>query len=230
MSYQQRRVGTVDLIEVAGDPKRETILLLHGFGADASDLAPISSLFREANWIFPQGPLSIPFSAHYTGRAWFPVNIPLLTQVVREQRFDEVAQAFPSHLDEARKLIDTLIIDLNIPRSQLVIGGFSQGAILAVETALKGSDRMAGLLIFSGTLVNAPNWKKMAPHHARTPFFQSHGSHDQLLPLKKAEELAHLLKEGGLIGELHTFSGGHDIPHSIITKLISFLHSSYPKP
>ncbi len=221
----QRRVGGLDILEKPGDPNRGTIVLLHGFGADAYDLAPLCEAHEGPTWIFPQGPLEISFSPGHTGRAWFPVNIALLTRAVQERRLDDIFKAFPPKLNEARDRVDALLDDLNIPRSRIILGGFSQGAILAVETALHSPLRCGGLVIFSGTLINETNWRRLAPIHAGTPFFQSHGSHDPLLPLPNAQALTQLLQEGGLTGELHTFNGGHDIPSVILKQLTSFLHN-----
>lgn len=221
----QRRVGGLDILEKPGDPHRGTIVLLHGFGADASDLAPLCNAYEGPTWIFPQGPLEIPFSPGYTGRAWFPVNIELLTRAIQEGRFDDVFKAFPPELNGARDCVDALLDDLNIPRSQIILGGFSQGAILAVETALHSPLRCGGLVIFSGTLINETSWRRLAPIHGGTPFFQSHGTHDPLLPLPNAQVLTQLLQDGGLKGELHTFNGGHDIPSVILKQLTSFLHN-----
>lgn len=223
--YRHRKVGDSEIIEIINDPQKKTVILLHGFGADASDLASLSHCCSDFNWIFPSGPLLVPFGPQYVGRAWFPVNIPLLSQAMRENRLDEIAQAFPPDLNEARELIEKLILDLEIPRSDLILGGFSQGAILAVETALKGSASLQALLIFSGTLLHEINWQTLALHHTPTLYFQSHGLYDPLLPFKRAELLAELLKNSGLKGEFHRFSGGHEIPSSILQRFTHFLES-----
>ena len=225
MKLIRRRLGGLDILEKPGDPQRGTIVLLHGFGADANDLAPLCNTYEGPTWIFPQGPLEIPFSPDDHGRAWFPVNIALLTRAVQERRWDEIFKAFPPQLNEARDCVDALLDALNIPRSQIVLGGFSQGAVLAVETALHSPLRCGGLVIFSGTLINEINWRQLAPLHRETPFFQSHGTHDPLLPLPNAQALSLLLQEGGLKGELYTFKGGHDIPSIILKQLSSFLHN-----
>ncbi len=221
--FQERKVGELDIVELLGDPDKGTIVLLHGFGADAFDLFPLSSLYKGPTWIFPQAPLEIQIAPGYFGRAWFPIDIEKLNLAIREKRFDEVSGAFPSELDHARACLEDLLIRLDIPRSKLLLGGFSQGAILAIETALTAPHRSAALLILSGTLINESNWRKLTPLHAKTPFFQSHGSHDPLLPIEKAIELEKVLLDGGLEGKLHRFNGGHEIPQATLLQLASFL-------
>lgn len=222
-NLRSRQVGGIDILEKPGNPDQGTIILLHGFGADAYDLASLADAYEGPTWIFPQGPLEITFSAGLTGRAWFPVNIELLSRTVQEKRFDDVFKAFPPELNGARDCVEALLANLDVPRSQVVLGGFSQGAILAVETLLHSPLKCGGLVIFSGALINESAWRRSAPLHGATPFFQSHGTHDPLLPLPNAQALTNLLQESGLRGQLHTFAGGHDIPPSIIRQLSTFL-------
>lgn len=210
------------LIDIPGDPNGATILLLHGFGASADDLYSLHEIYQEfprPRWIFPEGPLEIPLFPGYIGRAWFPIDMEALEQ----GDLQKAEKAFPQDLKEARQHLERLIGELNIPRSKLLIGGFSQGAVLAIDTVLHGHERVGGLLIFSGTLICETEWSQLVPLHAKTPFFQSHGIRDNLLSLKKAEELTALLQKGGLEGNLHIFQGGHEIPPTILTKFKHFL-------
>ncbi len=222
----KRNIAGLDVLEIPGDENGATILLLHGFGANALDLASLHGVYRRRprpTWIFPDAPLEIPIAPGYTGRAWFEIDFEGLQKAFQEHNFEAVSKAFPPELTEARTQIESLIGELEVPRSKLIIGGFSQGAVLATETALHGNERMAGLLIFSGTVVCEPDWRKLSHLHAKTPFFQSHGLQDPLLPIKKAEELENLLLEGGLEGKLHSFKGGHEIPQLILLQLNAFL-------
>lgn len=211
-------------LEMPGDPGGATILLLHGFGAHAEDLFSLSEVYcgtPRPRWLFPNGPLEIPFFPGYVGRAWFPIDMEALQQ----GDLQKVEKAFPHDLTEARLHLERLIGELDIPRSKLLIGGFSQGAVLAIDALLHGSEKARGLLIFSGTLICQAEWSRLAPLHAKTPFFQSHGIHDTLLPFKKAQEVAALLQKGGFEGKLHAFSGGHEIPQNVLTQLNQFLMS-----
>lgn len=225
-TLKKKQIAGLDVVELPGDPGGATIVLFHGFGANAMDLVPLSGVYRQSpkpTWLFPNGPLEIPIAPGYSGRAWFPVDIESLQRALQRNDFEAVENAFPEELTQARERVERLVGELDIPRSKLILGGFSQGAVLAVETALHGMEPVAALLIFSGTLICASAWKRLSHLHPKTPFFQSHGTHDPLLPLKKAEELAALLQEGGLKGSLHTFKGGHEIPQPILILLNAFL-------
>ncbi|MFZ0566073.1 MAG: dienelactone hydrolase family protein [Chlamydiales bacterium] len=216
------RVQGLDVIELPGEQDGMYVILLHGFGANAADLVPLSRLSNKPTWIFPNAPYEVPVSANYSGRAWFPIDLEVIRKALTERDLEYTSDLFSLELAESRQKIEALISERNIPRSKLILGGFSQGAVLAVETALFANDKVAALLIFSGILVNASNWKKRLSLHASTPFFQSHGTEDPIFPLKKAKDLEHLLQEGGLKGKLYSFEGGHGIPPSAIVECKAF--------
>lgn len=224
--FNQKRVAGLEVIEVPGDPEGSTILLLHGYGANAFDLYPICQVYKEPprpTWLFPHAPLAIPIQPGYVGKAWFPINIEALKTAYHENNPEAVSLAFPFDLADVRETVESLIADMNIPRSKLILGGFSQGAILATDLMLHAKEKSRGLLILSGTLVNEDVWGKLAPAHAGTPFFQSHGMEDPLLPLKMAKELEELLIAKGLRGQLHAFHGGHEIPQATLFQMRQFL-------
>ncbi len=226
---EQLKRGGLSTLEIPGEPAGPTFIIFHGFGADAYDLSSLHSLYEgapKAHWIFPQGPLEIPFSPHYTGRAWFPIDIEGIQKAMRKEDLASVVQAFPTDLTEVREKVEMLIAELNIPRSKMIFGGFSQGAILAVDIALHSLTRSAGLLLFSGIAIHAERWKKLLPSHRGTPFFQSHGREDPLLPFSQAQALERLLVEGGFQGKLHAFQGGHEIPSPILREASTFLKLS----
>lgn len=231
IDLQKRNVLGFDFLERKGDPDGPTIILFHGFGADAYDLAPLSQVYRGAKprptWLFPHGPLDIPVTEEYSAKAWFPLDLELLKQALQMGHLELVATAFPTELTQLRKKIEALIAELNIPPSKLILGGFSQGAVLATEIALNSFERPLALLIFSGTLINKHDWEKKAHIQAGMPFFQSHGKDDPLLPFMQAQELEKLFLKTGLVGKLHGFEGGHEIPQAVLLQLNGFFKTSF---
>lgn len=224
-------IAGLKVVKIDGDPSADTIILLHGFGANNRDLVGLSKIYNEnpkPTWIFPQGPLKIQFSKDFVGHAWFDVDMALLRSV-EDMNNDELGEAFSKELEISRKPVELLIKELSIPRSKLVLGGFSQGAVLAIDTMLHCSEQIKALLIFSGTLVYENYWRQLLPVHKKTPFFQSHGRADPILPVQRAEKLEKLLLSEGLDGKLHLFNGGHTIPIELYGKIYDFLKSHLPK-
>ncbi|MFN0065202.1 MAG: alpha/beta hydrolase [Chlamydiales bacterium] len=219
----ETKIGGLDAIEVQGDPELGTIVLLHGYGANFQDLIPISRVFRGPRWIFPNGPIQVPISSDYTGRAWFKINIEALQKASEKKEYEKISQALTPELDGAFACVQKFLAALKTPPSKLVLGGFSQGAILATEAALSLPDQIKGLLVLSGTLVHKESWQNLSQKHKGLPFFQSHGRDDHLLPFKMAQDLEQLLQENGLTGRLHPYTGGHEIPFSLLLDLQPFL-------
>lgn len=203
-----------------------TVICLHGFGADNADLFPLAQYLdpkSQWDWIFPNAPLEVPIGGGFMGRAWFPVDLEDLNRrmssgVPRDQGLEN-----PKGLVQARNAIDEMLKNIETPRSNIVMAGFSQGAMMAIDTVLRSEEQMKGLVIFSGALVNETEWTSWAPRHGGLPFFQSHGQSDPLLSYDGAKRLNKTLKSGGLRGELQGFPGGHEIPPPTIMGAAKFL-------
>ncbi len=227
MHYKEKKAGPLEFIDVEGDPEAPIFLFFHGFGADAFDLLPFSQMFAHLSprprWLFPHGPLKISLGGGYTGKAWFHIDFEKIQQAIQKKEWESVFLTFPQELVQAKALGEKLIAELDIPLSKLFIGGFSQGAVLATDIALSAVDKLAGLIILSGTLVDEKRWMRLASHQAGMHFFQSHGKNDPILPFPYAVKLEHLLTSNGLEGHLHAFEGGHEIPPSTISSLSRFL-------
>jgi phospholipase/carboxylesterase len=199
----------------AGAP---TILFFHGYGADAADLAPLAfelDLPRQARWVFPDAPLSLDWG----GRAWFPID-PARFQTGKPV---DLSDTDPPGLDAAREAVGYFIEELGVPWKDLILGGFSQGAMLAVDLALRAPESPRGLVVLSGNLVSSAAWTPLAPKRKGLPFFQSHGVADPILSYAGARKLETLLAGAGLQGELVKFDGGHAIAPIALERLRDYL-------
>lgn len=219
-------IGGLDVLRVVGASDAPVVVIFHGYGADCHDLASLRSLIPDehhVNWVFPNGPLQVPISPFYSGRAWFPIDVEAIERAMRTGRPREMSQAEPPGLENSRTAALDLISRLGVPWNRLILGGFSQGAMLATDLALHAPNNPAGLVVLSGTLLNADTWSQLAPNRAGLRFFQSHGDHDLLLPLFAAKALNQMLTKAGLDGQWIEFSGGHEIPARVASALSGFL-------
>ncbi|MGZ3723245.1 MAG: alpha/beta hydrolase, partial [Bdellovibrionales bacterium] len=127
----------------------------------------------------------------------------------------------PPGMDASCELVYDMIFNLN--SEKLVLGGFSQGAMVSTEVALNNPDDVHGLILLSGALLDQANWSKKASALKGKPFIQSHGAQDPVIPLAAAQKLYDLLKTGGMEGPFINFSGGHEIPLPVLQKTKSFI-------
>lgn len=228
-----RKVGTVQCLEVPcerpeDESRADTLILFHGYGADAYDLRSLSEVVtpaRPTHWLFPQGILEVPIGPGWTGRAWWPVDIAALEKAAATGEPRDLADTKPEGLEKLRPRILEMIDKLQVPWNRLILGGFSQGSMLATDVFLRAPEAPKGLLIFSGALVNKDEWKELAPKRAGSRFFMSHGTHDSILSHRGAARLETLLTQAGLKGSLFTFPGAHEIPMAAIQKANEYLKS-----
>src|SRR5437763_8486057 len=95
------------------------------------------------------------------------------------------------------KAVDEVLTQTGLPCSKLLLGGFSQGAMVTTDVALRLPERPAALAILSGTLLTEDVWRAKAKARAGLPIFQSHGRMDPILRFDAAERLRDLLTETG---------------------------------
>lgn len=223
--------GGLEVIELRGkDLNSPHVILLHGFGAKPEDLVSLSDEIKtgfDINWLFPGGPIEVPFGPLYVGRAWFPIDREKFDKAMLEDGLDDLISISPGGLEAARNLVEGLLKRLPVPMSKVVLGGFSQGAMVATEVALQLREKLAGLAIFSGALLDKKRWKELAKTKAGLPYFQSHGTLDDLLTIKYARPLAEILSESGLVGKYIEFEGGHTIPPSVVRAFQEFLQKQF---
>lgn len=221
-----------DLIEIEAPAGSPAYVVLHGYGADYRDLAPLALEIpteRPYHWYFVNAPFPCPGLEAFGGRMWFPIDMAGLQQAIARDQFREFFNsAIPSGLLEARAQIKQLLLELKQRHTHLVVGGFSQGAMVASLTALELGAEIDGLTILSGTFVAPSLWSDLVSGGVPFPIFQSHGSADPVLPVAEARRLRDFLLQAGVELEYSEFQGGHQIPFEVMERLGSFLSRLCP--
>lgn len=105
----------------------------------------------------------------------------------------------------------------------LIIGGFSQGAMIATEVFLKAPQTPAGLICLSGTLMSKSTWSEYLINRKGSTILMSHGEADPTLPHKGSIQLQKFFEEGGVKTQFVSFRGGHEIPMQVIQKMKSYI-------
>lgn len=198
------------------------VVLLHGFGAPGDDLVPLWRVIDAptgTRWAFPAAPIALQ-GMGYDGRAWWMIDIEKHVMAVQRGEVSLPREA-PPGMAEARDALVAMLDELEalIHPSRIVLGGFSQGAMLACDVALRTARPLAGVVLLSGTLVAEDEWSGLVPTRRGLRVFQSHGSANPLLPYVQAEKLRDLLREGGADVTWVPFRGGHEIPAAVLDAL-----------
>jgi phospholipase/carboxylesterase len=205
---------TVRMVGPSPPTARTTVVLMHGFGAGGDDLVDLSRVIEAApdvRWLFPEAP--IPLDPKGEARAWWIIDTE---RMMKEPEADHSAE-IPEGLGPVRELITGLLdqLEKQDPTQKLVLGGFSQGAMLALDVALHRDKPVAGLVLMSGTRINAAAWKERMDKLRGVPVFMSHGKQDPLLPFAVASSLRDDLAAGGADVDWLEFSGGHEIARPV---------------
>lgn len=202
------------------------IVILHGYGADMNDLAPLADYIDPEGryrFIFPNAPLQPRELMMTGGRAWFPIDGEAMMQTMMTGQALDFREIDPEGLHEVvDDLSDFFAGFANAP---LILGGFSQGSMVALSACLQLDLKVKALLLLSSALTQNIVERAEAGdlNLDGLPVFQSHGDEDSLLPAHQAEELADLLEQGGANVQFENFVGGHEIPVSIIEEINLFL-------
>jgi len=209
------------------------VVLLHGWGAPGDDLVPLGQEInapRGTRFLFPEAPLSLQLGFG-DSRGWWMLDIERRQREIAAGRARDLSREVPKGLAESRAQVSALLDDAErkLGAKQIVLGGFSQGAMLACDTALRAGRPLAGLVLLSGTLLAADEWTPLMPKRKGLKVFQSHGSMDPLLPSFMAEQLRDLLTQAGLSVEWVGFRGGHEIPAVVLDRLGGFLRAVFPR-
>jgi phospholipase/carboxylesterase len=205
------------------------VVLLHGWGAPGDDLVPLGPEIDAppgTRYVFPEAPLSLQLGFGES-RGWWMLDIERRQREIAAGRARDLSREVPKGLAEARGKVVALLDELErrFGAKQIVLGGFSQGAMLACDVGLRTGRPLAGLVMLSGTLLAADEWTPLMPKRKGLRVFQSHGSMDPLLPSFMAEQLRDLLAQAGLSVEWVGFRGGHEIPGAVLDKLGGFLRA-----
>lgn len=203
------------------------LVFFHGYGANADDLYPLGAQAdrylgaRGLSFVFPEGRIS----SAQGGRAWFEISEDRLRAMMLQGGPLRLASfELPADFDKAisygKKLVEHLRSRVSA-QATLTLGGFSQGAMLAMHIALLGIYKVDCAILFSPGAIGLeslikPNVKNLPPA------FVSHGKSDSILPFDETKELCDLFVSNNLDIEFCEFRGGHEIPFEAFSRALDF--------
>jgi phospholipase/carboxylesterase len=156
------------------------------------------------------------------GRAWW--NLDLAAHRRGAGLGVDLTNEDPRGLQHASQLVRRALVDEgNSATHPFVLGGFSQGAMVACDVAFASDEPLAALVILSGTPIDRAGWRARMATRKGMPVFMSHGRADAVLPFDLAQRLHAELLAAGLDVTFVPFDGGHEIPEEVVKALGEFL-------
>ena len=216
---------TARIVDRSKSENPTTVVLLHGFGAPGDDLVSLAEVIgAPVRFVFPEAPLELG-GLYGDSRAWWLLDLVRLEEELRlgapRDRRAEIPDGLPAARTQVLRLLDQ--IESRLPTKRLVLGGFSQGAMLALDVALHREKTPDALILMSGTLLAEEEWAPRMQKLKGVPVLQSHGRADGLLPFSVAEVMRDKLRAAGASVEWHDFVGGHEIPMAVLAAATKFV-------
>ncbi|KAG0216520.1 hypothetical protein BGX28_000034 [Mortierella sp. GBA30] len=220
-----------------------TVIFLHGFGDSGAGwqvhyfrghhLAPVGEQLgthlSHVKFIFPNAPaIPIAVNGGMLTPAWY--NILSMSTINREQ--DE--QGLLRSRQQGRFFIQIVREEVeknSIPANRIVIGGFSQGCVLGLLTALTSEFKFGGIVSLSGYMpLHTKIMNMAADANRKTPIFWGHGDADQVVKYEYGQQSVELLQKHKYNVKLHTYSRmGHSACPEELKDLLRFLKEMIPE-
>ena len=204
-------------------PVKNTVIWLHGLGADGYDFLPIVDRLNIPNtrFIFPHAPhRPISMNNGYEMRAWYD-----LYGLSMQDKQDEEG------MREMQTTIEALIAQeksKGIYSNNIVLAGFSQGGAMALFTALRHQEKLAGILALS---TYVPLKQTLATEtnkaNANTPIFMAHGSFDTVITLDTCKISLDLLHSLHFAVQWHEYPMAHGVCDEEIQDINQFLNEIF---
>ncbi len=242
MIVVEAQYGGLDCVVVRDpvQPPQLAFVLCHGFGASGEDLVGLAEPLlqmcgpraKEIALIFPAAILSLDDRGMPGGRAWWWIDLDRLLNNPSLETLHAFRRDRPSGMTAATASVCRLVSEVQqewqLSAQQIVLGGFSQGAMVATDAALALPEPPAGLVIYSGALLCEPEWKVRAANLAKTKILQSHGRRDPILHISQGQALRDLFSAAGNNSKYLEFAGQHEIHPAAITATAELLQSLLP--
>lgn len=209
MEYTRKEAADAVILEPSSAAVA-SVIWLHGLGADGHDFVPIVPELRlpatlAVRFIFPHAShRPVTLNNGYVMRAWYDIiqlggNGPEDAQGIREsaQRIHALVQH-----EEAQ----------GIAAGRIVIAGFSQGGAIALQSALRYPQRLAGVMALSTYLpLRATLADEASAANRDLPVLMCHGRQDPVVPLQMGERSCEALRAAGYDVDFRLYNMQHSV-------------------
>ena len=196
-------------LETAPNPTA-SVIWLHGLGADGNDFVPIVPELKlpatlALRFLFPHAPVrKVTINNGFAMRAWYDIAAADLN-----------SRADMAGVRESQAQLEALIArekTRGIAASRIVLAGFSQGGAIALYTAVRHQERLAGVIALSTYLVNADRLAEEAAAVNRDlPIFMAHGTADPVVRFEWGDASRRALVAAGYRVDWHTYRMEHSV-------------------
>ena len=167
-------LNTIILESLSKEKPKNAVILCHGYGGDGKDISILASYWRahltDTIFICPDAPEKC--AASPSGYQWFDLMDQSPEQILSKSLVAE---------NKLNKLIDEVKLKYELEGHQIIIGGFSQGCMLTLQTGIKRKDKINSIIGYSGRIISAEHLSKNII--SRPNVILMHGDLDQVVTI-----------------------------------------------
>ena len=183
---------------------KNAVILCHGYGGDGKDISILANYWKnylpETIFICPDAPEKCVVSA--TGFQWFDLMDQTKDEILTKSLVAEI---------KLNKLIDEVKDNLNLKSKNIILGGFSQGCMISIQTGLKRTDKIKAIIGYSGKIISTDHLSKNI--NSRPEVILMHGDKDEVVPIESFLEAKEFFSENNYSIEATIFKNcEHRIP------------------
>lgn len=208
-------------ITIGTHPSR-AVIWMHGLGADGNDFVPIVEMLDlptdvSLRFVFPHAPLRpVSINGGLRMRAWYDIKHTNLGKDEDENGLRASEGVIATLIDQEKQR--------GIASQKIVLAGFSQGGVMALQTGLRYPEKLAGMMVLSAYLPLANTTLQEAhPTNRETPIFMAHGEHDSIIPIDLALASRQHLGAEHYAVEWHQYPMAHSLCDQELTDISRWL-------
>ena len=201
MSYS---LNTTIINPISKQKPKNAVILCHGYGGDGNDISILANYWKnylpDTIFLCPNAPEKCAVSS--VGYQWFDLMDQSKQQILTKSLVAEM---------KLNQLIDEVKVQNNLQANKIILGGFSQGCMISLQTGIKRKDKINSIIGYSGKIIDTEHLSKNIV--SRPKVILMHGDKDEIVPINFFLEAKEFFIRNNYPVELKSFKNcEHRIP------------------
>ena len=201
MSYS---LNTTIINPISKQKPQNAVILCHGYGGDGNDISILANYWKnylpDTIFLCPNAPEKCAVSS--VGYQWFDLMDQSKQQILTKSLVAEM---------KLNQLIDEVKVQNNLEANKIILGGFSQGCMISLQTGIKRKDKINSIIGYSGKIIDTEHLSKNIV--SRPKVILMHGDKDEIVPINFFLEAKEFFIKNNYPVELKSFKNcEHRIP------------------
>ena len=201
MSYS---LNTTIINPISKQKPKNAVILCHGYGGDGNDISILANYWKnylpDTIFLCPDAPEKCAVSS--VGYQWFDLMDQSKQQILTKSLVAEM---------KLNQLIDEVKAQNKLQANKIILGGFSLGCMISLQTGIKRKDKINSIIGYSGKIIDTEHLSKNIV--SRPKVILMHGDKDEIVPINFFLEAKEFFIRNNYPVELKSFKNcEHRIP------------------